>query len=74
MAVTVQWADHADAARVVDALLTAARLEEKVGRTLLGRRYTQLADDIGDALDAAIPEPSGWRTHNPHRTVRRGQP
>lgn len=73
MAVTVQWADVADAARVVDALLVAAGVETRAGRPLLARRYTGLADDLGDAIDAGVPVPSGWRPPPRHlRTVQEG--
>lgn len=50
MAVRVTWADAHDPARVVDALLTAATVEDHA-RPLLATRYRRLADELGTALD-----------------------
>ena len=55
----VQW-DRRDAARVVDALETAAEAERERNPSLR-RRYLALMNDLGDALDRAQPEPTGWK-------------
>jgi len=50
-----------EASRLVDALLVAAKVErEPGGNHSMARYYVGLADRLGDALDAAVPVPSGW--------------
>ena len=62
MAVTVTWADAADAARVVDALLTASAVAAAEGRRTLADRYCRQANDVGDALDRLPPPPARMLT------------
>lgn len=56
MALHLDLADPVDAARIVDALLLAAEVET-LRKPMLAKRYTRIADDIGDALDRA-PKPA----------------
>lgn len=51
--------DRETASRLVDGLLTAAKVEEP-SRPLLAKKYIQIADMIGDELDRTVKVPSGW--------------
>lgn len=59
--IRLELADPADAACLVDCLLRCADADQ-LDRPLRARRYRQLADALGDALDA-LPRPS--RAHCP---------
>ncbi len=57
--IRLELVDARDAARIVDALLAQA-IAEAEPRPMLARRYTELANRIGDAL-----EPVGVPAHAP---------
>lgn len=57
MSVRVVFADPADVARCIDALLEHAD-ELETSRSLLARRDRAIADALGDALQV-LPVPSG---------------
>lgn len=68
--VRVEWSDPADVARIVEALLLAADVDE-VTNPDLARRYRDIADDLGDALDA-LPRPRLPRQTRANRGLQTG--
>lgn len=59
MALDVRLNDPRDAARVVDALLDQAD-EVEVNQPMLARRYRDIADRFGDALET-LPRVRAWQ-------------
>lgn len=53
MAVRVTYSDPRDAARTVDALLTAADVARDAGNPMLARRYMVLSNELADACERA---------------------
>jgi hypothetical protein len=68
--IRLELVDSRDAARIVDALLTAVEVEA-TKRPMLARRYLMLADRLGDAIQLQpLPQhaPSLDPLHPDHQT------
>ena len=69
MAVVVRFEEWYDASRLCDAALNMVEVHRE-SNPAMSQRYQKIADALGDALDAAIPEPSDFRIKYP-RSRRR---
>lgn len=64
MAVVVRFEEWYDVSRLADAALHMVE-HHKDSNPSMSQRYKAIADALGDAMDEAIPEPSGFRIAHP---------